>query len=89
MRYPSEEREFQIKSKSKKWSTLEVEQLLGAIHDAGCAPEALNWAAVAEQVAGRTGKQCREKYKVCVWVSRVWVDPHKTGRHCLVSSSSV
>eukprot|EP00983_Pelagomonas_calceolata_P074435 1152560-Pelagomonas_calceolata.AAC.4 len=54
------------RAKSKKWSPTEVQQLLDAINAANCAPEDINWAAVAENgPVGRTGKQCREKYKVC------------------------
>jgi len=35
-----------------------------AIHARGGSVESLNWANIALQVQGRTGKQCREKYKV-------------------------
>ncbi len=52
------------RAKSKKWSPMEVEQLMQAIQAANCPPEDLNWAEVATNVDGRTGKQCREKYKV-------------------------
>jgi hypothetical protein len=49
---------------SRKWTAEEVQQLQSAIKQAKAPVETLNWAGIATSVPGRTGKQCREKYKV-------------------------
>jgi hypothetical protein len=52
------------KKNTRKWTDEEVAALKGAIEAAATSTELLNWADVAKAVPGRTGKQCREKYKV-------------------------
>jgi hypothetical protein len=53
---------------SRKWSEEEVAALAASIARV-CGPNestssSMNWAEIAKAVPGRTGKQCREKYKV-------------------------
>jgi hypothetical protein len=68
---------------SRKWTEEEVVLLAQSItRVCGAGPpdghHSMNWAEIAKAVPGRTGKQCREKYKVrslrvraglCVWVT--------------------
>mmetsp|Transcript_40401 Transcript_40401/g.89733 ORF Transcript_40401/g.89733 Transcript_40401/m.89733 type:complete len:648 (+) Transcript_40401:247-2190(+) len=49
------------KKPSKKWTEDEQHRLVAAINNMG--REHINWAEVAKAVPGRTGKQCREKWK--------------------------
>ena len=49
------------KKVSKKWTEEEQHVLLEAVNQHGS--EIINWADVARSVPGRTGKQCREKWK--------------------------
>ncbi|KAJ9520090.1 hypothetical protein QJQ45_030013 [Haematococcus lacustris] len=51
------------KKVSRKWTEEEVVALVAAIN-AVPASHALNWAEIAKLIPERTGKQCREKYKV-------------------------
>ncbi len=71
-----QQRQQQHKKVSRKWSEEEVLALREAIArakerevDPG---EPLNWADIAKSVPGRTGKQCREKYKVDAWWAQTW-----------------
>ena len=52
------------KKVARKWSEEEVAALVAAINRVATSSELLNWADIAKAVPGRTGKQCREKYKV-------------------------
>lgn len=60
---------------STKWTEEEQMQLVDAINQASSS--GINWADVARVVPGRTGKQCREKFKVCPCLTvvghSVWV----------------
>lgn len=50
---------------ARKWTEEEVVSLLEAIAKVSTSKlESVNWAEISKQVPGRTGKQCREKYKV-------------------------
>lgn len=50
------------KKVSRKWSEAEIQALVEAINHLG-GTDGINWADVAKAVPGRTGKQCREKWK--------------------------
>lgn len=49
------------KENGKPWSQEEINRLLHSVRKHGL--ENINWADVAKDVPGRTGKQCREKWK--------------------------
>lgn len=56
----------QPKKVSRKWTPDEVGYLMQAIQLHANTNALINWAEIAKYVPGRTGKQCREKYKASV-----------------------
>jgi len=70
----------QPKKQSKKWSPEEVELLVSAINAAPSSTDCIDWAHIALSVPDRTGKQCREKYKVGLPWSCLGVSHSKRAR---------
>ncbi|PNH01884.1 Myb-related protein 3R-1 [Tetrabaena socialis] len=51
------------KEPSKAWTQQETDYLVSVVAATSSSMESIDWQVVSQQLAGRTGKQCREKWK--------------------------